>query len=437
MTVTLDRGVSGRPAVAPPGRIFVCVALIAGAMLRVAWGGDIEYKADERYTFEQTRTTAALRELPPAGMPSSVGLPNPGMSVWAFRALARVFRADTPPALARGVQITNVVALVALAVVALQLIPASERALWLWATVFAAVNPTALLLQRKIWPQSLLPLFCVLMLASWLRRDRTLPAFCWGAIGALLGQIHMSGFFWAAAVALWTRGSETMLRLPRRANWTAWLSGTLAGALTLVPWVRVLSAAPSQASLSVWGLDRPWRAILTTQPWLWAVDALGLALRNALGHRGFIEFLQAPVLGGQPTYLVALVHVAIVVASAAGVAGSLAWLRHSKDVIGWRTLAAGDGSDTGVLLGAALWAYGAMLTAVGVQLYHHYLAVTFPLEWVALAWLAGKGANGARMLRVLFVAQLCVSIAFLSYIHVHHGAPDGDYGVAFSYQGGR
>ena len=76
--------------------------------------------------------------------------------------------------------------------------PIGQREPWLWALSLSAVSPLAMLSQRKIWAQSMLPIFCALFLIGWLRRNRYSGACLWGFIGAILGQIHMSGFFFAA-----------------------------------------------------------------------------------------------------------------------------------------------------------------------------------------------------------------------------------------------
>ncbi|HEV7223068.1 MAG TPA: hypothetical protein VGN42_10240, partial [Pirellulales bacterium] len=55
--------------------------LLVGAALRLAAPDDVEYKADEIWTFERTQADPQ-RPFPWLGMPSSAGMDNPGMSVW-------------------------------------------------------------------------------------------------------------------------------------------------------------------------------------------------------------------------------------------------------------------------------------------------------------------------------------------------------------------
>ena len=64
-----------------------------------------------------------------------------------------------------------------------------------------------------------------------------------------------------------------------------------------------------------------------------------------------------------------------------------------------------------------------------------FIAV-FPLPLVWFAWiaLAGGGRMARWWLAVLVAANLTLSAGFLHYIHVHGGAPRGDYGVTWRMQ---
>src|SRR4051812_9558228 len=113
--------------------VGLACALAAGAALRLAWGLDIEYKADEAWTFEHAHLLVRGAPWPWLGMPTSVGLPNPGLSLWVFAALDALFAVQAPPDLARAVQLVNVAALVLLCGFALRRVAAAEREPWLWA----------------------------------------------------------------------------------------------------------------------------------------------------------------------------------------------------------------------------------------------------------------------------------------------------------------
>jgi hypothetical protein len=90
-----------------------------------------------------------------------------------------------------------------------------------------------------------------------------------------------------------------------------------------------------------------------------------------------------------------------------------------------------------------MWGFGILLTASAVLIHRYYLLVTFPLQYVWLAWLTlgswARGSRGRRLSRMLLVAlcvvQALLSAGFLYYIHVNHGAALGDYGVAYGARG--
>lgn len=402
-------------------------AIATGAALRFAWPADVEFKADERWMLERALDVGRLESWSWTGMESSVTLSNPGAGVWAFAALSRVFGLETPPALSMGVAACGVLSLVLAAWLAWRLVAPAEREAWLWGVTLAAVSPLEVLLQRKIWAQSLLPLAAVALWWCWWRRDRRGGALAWGALGMLMGQVHFSGFFLAAALAGWTRwragGPAT--------RWRWWWAGTLAAALPLLPWaVGAVTALRTAAAAMDPGASGgvPWWNVLVPRFWaLWVSEPTGLLVYSLGEH--FTEFLRWPVLGGVPTWLMA-------VASAAAwtVLGRALW-------VGRRRLAEpvrrGSGG-TMALLGAALVPMGALLTLTLVTIHRHYLIAAFPLPMVWLAGLAlapgGGMSRGRRWLLALVITQLVLSAGFLHYIHVRGGAPRGDYGVTWSMQ---
>ncbi len=404
---------------APWWAVGLACALAVGAALRLAWGLDIEYKADEAWTFEHALRLLHGAPWPSLGMPSSVGLPNPGLSLWVFAVLDALFAVQSPPDLARAVQLLNVVALVLLCAVVLRWLPAAEREPWLWAAALAAVNPMAVLFQRKIWPPSVLPLFLVLLLAGWWRRERRGGALLWGLCGALIGQIHLSGFFFAAALA-----GGTLLRRRTGVVWSRWWAGTLLGAVPLMPWLADVGGALRDGTFG-W-----WRA-MEGKFWLqWATEPLGFGLCYSLGDQ-YQEFLTWPEVAGQPLYLVALLHAVVI---GTGVVLLLRALRR-----GWR---GAGGGDTGFCVNWAFWGYGLLLTVMGLRFYRHYLIVAFPLTFVWLAQLALGGrdqgpaarAGGRRLLVVLCVAQALLSACFLHYLHERGTGPESEFGVPYSGQ---
>ena len=396
------------------------LALVAGAVLRLLWVGDMEYKTDEAYLFHRSQV-AGSQGWPALGQQSGVGLRNPGLSVWIFVASARAFGIHDPTGLDRVVQVANIAALVLLVVFALRCVAPRERERWLWGTALMALSPPAILFSRKIWAQSVLPLFSVLVFMAWWARRRPWAAFLWGLGGVLLGEIHMSGFFFAAGLVLWTALFDR-----RSVRWTAWLAGTLVGVLTLIPWLQYVlgHSSPSHRALSNVVELTFWR--------LWAEHPLAIDLQTSLG-REWGGFLSYPHIGGVATHGVAVswaVIIGIGIAIAAGAARQFWPLRAE-----WRDVLVGRGSPTAFGLSAAFFSFGGLLTLSAVVIYRHYLLVAFvlPFLWVASLALLRPRA-GRRLLAVLCIAQALLAVQFLAYIHDHRGAPRGDYGVSYDAQ---
>ena len=248
----------------------VIVAVALGAVLRLVWVRDMEWKGDESWTDEQTQKVHSWSDLPWTGMPASVGIPNPALSLWVFVGLSKLFAVADPTGLARAVQICNIAALVLLVWFAYRFVPEREREPWLWAAALVAVNPMAVLLQRKIWPPSVLPLLTMVMLCAWHRRESRAGAFRWGLVAVCSGQIHMGGFFFAAGFALWA-----LLFDRRRVAWGAWLCGSCLGALPMLPWLWAGDGPSPQ-------LHRPQQLAVCSG--MQVLDALGSGVVR-LGHR--------------------------------------------------------------------------------------------------------------------------------------------------------
>jgi 4-amino-4-deoxy-L-arabinose transferase-like glycosyltransferase len=406
------------------------LALLAGAGLRLIWPEDIEYKADEAWTFAHSRDA----DLPWLGMPSSVDIPNPGMSLWVFVLLQRLSGAADPPALARAVQLTNIAALVLLVCFAFRCVPRGEREAWLWAAALVAVNPLVVLFHRKIWPPCVLPLLTLAMLYGWWQRRRRGPAFVWGLVGVCLGQIHMAGFFFAAGFVLWALLFDRPWR--ERVAWRSWLLGSILGTLPMLPWMVHLFTHPSARS------DNPHRWVHACEMkfWIrWFTESFGLGVNYTFGPY-FREFMGYPFVGGHPTYLVGLLHwllggLALVLLARAAV---VLWRRRER----WREQCIGRDSPSAFTQNAALWGFGLLLTLSSFSIHRHYMIVLFPLEflWVARLALASEQEQtrslrlGRVLLLSLWCAQFLVSANMLAYIHARQNFAGAEYGIPYGAQ---
>ena len=418
-------------------KLFLLVSVIAGFFLRILFVQDMEYKEDEEYNF----TVTQRGDWPWIGMPSGVYIPNPGMSVWAFTTLARLTHATEATQLARSLQLFALLGICLLLPFALKILkPQDDRRPWLWAMALALVNPFAVLYQRKLWPEPFLPFFSMMMLAGWWRRETWLGAFIWGLIGACLGQIHMSGFFFAAGFFICTLIFRSQETERSQVKWVSWLIGSVLGAMPLIPWMMHILAHPVQESVT-----KSWIDALQAKFWVfWVTNPIGLHLGNPLGLlRGqsnwaqISDFVRYPLIsnGGSDhaTYLNGLAHLVALGAAtfilARGIRATLLKKTAKNLHLTNRELA----------IRAGLWGFGILLTASLVNIRRYYLMVSFPLEFVWLTSLAFAGsATTTRIARsvtlalgALWGAQLVMSACFVSYVHVHEGATQGDYGDAY------
>src|SRR5581483_3425656 len=252
----------------------VCLlgALAAGAVFRLIWVGDMEYKRDEAWVFSLTRDAVLHGQPTAVGMPSSQELCIPGLSLWVFYPLGYLFGLEDPTGLARGVQVCSLLSMMALVIFAWRCMPMPEREWWLWGAALVAVNPLIVPFQRKIWPPSMLPIFLV---------------------AALIGQIHVAGFFLAATLWLWTLAFDPARR---RVAWLWWLAGSALGTAPMLPWLHYLATTTTQAHSNVLQWSRLVEGKFYSH---WLTEPLGLGIQYNLGD-DYAEFLRGPVLAGRP-----------------------------------------------------------------------------------------------------------------------------------------
>ena len=388
-----------RPALAP----WICIA--AGSLLRLAWPNDFEWKYDEQWMFH-TAQRVVLLDLPWPwiGMPSGAGLQNPGASTWPFIGFAHV--THDPATMTLFVMVANVIALWGFAFWVHRAWVRHDRSIGMWGVALFAVSPLPVLLSRKIWAQNLLPVLLVPWLWGHTKREGFTAAFAWGAAGALLGQVHMSGFFAAAALAL-----MTLVLDRRRTHWVGWLLGSGIAALPLVPWLSFLLSPRAPAGTMEHGLSLAFFSDAF-------LNGAGLHLRYTLGEH-FVSFLEGPTVFGTQTLLVLAAHSVLAVLTIACIVLAVRdrhWLALPRDFR---------------LYAATIALCGIAMHALGVVVYPHYLIVFSPLLHVFVAWLLVQRKwfpwTGCAL-------QLFVTTAFLWFIHVNGGAPRGDYGVAYGVQ---
>ncbi len=418
-----------------PGTWLIILSLLLGTLLRLAWPLDMEYKLDEQYMFERVVNAGVSEEWPTLGMPSGVHIRNPGMSLWIFIALGKLFGISTPVGLNHVVMGLHIRALLFVLGFAYRVVDEKERPLWLWGLVITALNPIAVMYHRKIWAQSVLPFFCMLFLLAWWHRHRRWGGFLWGLVGACLGQIHMSGFFFAFGFFLWA-----ILFDRARPRWDSWILGSALGSIGLLPWIQyILNHRSSNPAVFGWE-----EAIQLRYYVFWLTDPLGLHLGNNVGVlRGpstldqLGDFLRYPLLWGSPTYLVGAAHLVLAVLGAYLLVCGSTWLWKNRGE--WKALLIGRGSETLFAQNATLLGYGLIITLATVNVRRYYMIITFPFEFLFLARLAASSSllgwlDGRKLLVSAVAAQALTASAFLLYIHQNDGAPLGDYGTVFRKQ---
>jgi len=380
---------------------------------------------------------------PLLGVESSVDVKNPGMSVWVFVILGKIFSVTNPIELAQAVQILNLIGLALLTFFTFTSISKTEREPWFWTIALASVNPFAVIYQRKIWAQSILPFFMVILLIFWWRKNKPLFAFLWGLVAAVVCQIHLSGMFFVAGFLLWNffaekyRDLETVLAT----RWRDLISGGFIGSITAIPWLHHLFSFSNDESIFS-GLSQ----LLQLRFWVfWITDPLGLHVGNFLGVQkgnSFFaqlgDFIKLPLISGHPTYFLGLIHLLLLAIGSffiiTGLIRSFCSIKTKR--CGLRDIVLSS-SMTGQCQKAVILGYGLLITLSTIRIKRFYLLITFPFEflWIARLALAGSSLKRARiLLGILFVAQLILSAGFLSYIHVNGGAPQGDYGHVYRLQ---
>jgi hypothetical protein len=423
-------GIAQRPQADTVGAAWLAIlalSLGAGIVFRLMLPNDIEFHGDEKFTFDHVMNVLQGGSWPAHGMTMSIGGPNPGMSVWIFIILGWVFRPETPPDLARAVQLLNVTALMAFLAFIVTAISRRQREVWLWGLALWAVNPLAVIYERKIWPPSVLPLFIVMMLFGWWYSRRWQGSFLFGLIATISGQIHPTAAFFAIAIAAWKIFDD------RRSFHVAGLiSGVGLGLIPALSWIPTYFKVGN-------GLHQLRLPFLTFYG-RWLTEPFGFGADHVLGPLEFTRFLGWPEIGGAPTYLSLLLHVAIgVIAVIVLAAGALALYRSGKLTVPW--LLAGE-TIAGRVVRAVFFGFGTVLTLLTVRgggLYPHYLIVVAPMMmlWVALtAAFADGGAlatRGRALLSGLCVCNGVIVLLLFSYIDTR-GDIHGEFGPSWWWQ---
>ena len=460
----------------------VVASLLFGVVARLIWVSDMEWKADEVYTVEACAKIVREGVWPATGMGTSVGLPNPGLSVWAFLPLAAFD--SLPTSVCRAVMILNVLAMLGFAGMAvwsrenhervggsrLGLGALASREACLWGIALFAVNPYCIRIARKIWPPSLLAPLLLLLWVGRSHRSTRLGALAWGLAGATMGQIHLSGFFLAGGVFGFTVIEQLRGRDKSPTRWLWWVAGSLIGAASLISWWEATKTGHGKPIELGWTIESfRLRILLFWQYWF----EIGCGLTSSATYTGeYSRFLAEPSVFGYPTGLISLLHQFVNAIGTFGVvtwvAGALlrgmpqAWqsaaggfLRRfrrrlsthlppaQKPIVRktWKAVsrllfprsarAIASDAEARFYAWASLLGGGGLLILACRIIHLHYLVIFTPFLFV---WLALVMAKRRGMLAVLVLAQALIASASLVDLHIRGGAPAGEYGVSYRAQ---
>ncbi len=395
--------------------IFICLAL--GVILRVIWVSDMEWKDDEKLMYELAYKHGSTNEFPSVGMMSGGGVVNPGISVAFFALLSKV--STSPLGLARGVQWMNVAALFILLWFIYKKVEEKQRLIWLLGLALAAVSPMAILFSRKIWAQDMLPFFTAILIVAIHQRSRVQWAFVYGLLSALIGQIHMSGFFLAFGWGVFSLLYDLYHR--RKIQYAAIVTGGLVGVIPMIPWLNYISTH-KQGSYLI--LDH----VLQFRFYIYSfLDALGLNLVYTF-EKEINAFYQYPGF-----YLVAVIYLLL-----SGAALFTLWLMGRWIFDFLRSIQ--DNGMLKVLFNCSEARFytqgifiglGLLMTFSGTEIYAHYLICIFPFTYI---WLSRLFEKQIGLFKGIVICQAVLSVLFLLYVHQNNGIRDGDYGITYKAQ---
>jgi len=404
--------------------LFVFLMVCASLLLHLADPGLIEYKGDEAYMHASVTASDGHSAFPRLGMPSgAAGLPNPGMSIWVFSAPAKLFGIESVEGLSRFVGMSFVIGafLFFAYLLTTRSLSSIDRAAWLWGVGLSSVNPVLLLFTRKIWAQSLLPIFSMAIFVLWIEKKRhPLVRVALAFLCVLIGQIHMSGFFLGGALLAF----ELREVLLKRASLTPLLMGALLGVLPLLPWLSEIISPEGALHLrnAVGSASGDIPEIFKFRFWTYLLGfEHASGLRSSLGQN-FATFARIPWVGASLAATLGLLIVAIL--------GGIRKLRLSK----LNPFDSPTASTEVLILG--ILGCGILMSLTGVRIHRHYLIVLTPLIGMGLArlYLVIFPRKGTLLLVAYTLFQLVLSVEMLRFIDKNRGAPDADFGVPYKYQ---
>lgn len=412
--------------------ILLILFCLIGLILRFMWPEDMQWKEDQIIMWEHAKAIAEGNGIEWLGMRSGVTLRNPGLGLWIFSIFALF--CDTPVDMVPIIAGFNVITIfMFIYFVKTHILPKSKNTfgdnpeVWLWAIAITCVNPMAILFSRDIWATNILSFFTVLIMAGFYYRSQKAGAFFWGLFGAMIGQIHMPGFFFSFGFFVFALIYDRKNQI--KTNWLFWFLGSVVGTLPMLPWIVYAYEFYTAPKTAVPGAQSSFnfaKHFNIKFYYYFAYDSIGVHLRYMMGGKAK-EIWQGPVLFGKQTHLMGLCYLYLV--------GILLWKAKflvlkfveimkklfNKSLFQELTLI--DQMLYGTTIGL-----GIVLTLSGIKIHPHYLACTYPL---ILFWPVKIFIKHRRILFGIVLCQLLISISFFKYVHVNEGVKDQEYGDTY------
>ncbi len=392
--------------------------IFIGIIARLIWPQDMPWMGDQIHNFQLGMEIKSTGHWPLVGIMSGSGISNPGLSAWIFGILA--FFSNTPLEMVRLIQILNVVTLLSIFAFVTKFVKSEERENWYFGLLLYAISPLAVLFSKGIWSVDMYSLFSFCLIFSFWFRDNKWGAFLWGLFGALSGQVHLSGFFFAFGFVFFALVSDFLSK--KYHHWQWWVGGSILGTLPMLPWIKFAFLNQlSKGESASWVLLKNIYRFRFQKYFL--KDGFGFNLDFQFG-RLMNEFLEGPIILGQKTHLnfishyflygICFVSIGLFLYNhRQGFAGKL-----KKILLNWKSL--------DFLLLSSFLCAGIVMVATGMNIYSHYLIVWYPLQFLLVMRLAR-----ARWMRYgILVGNIILLLGTLSFIHERDHA-GGHYGKTY------
>lgn len=380
---------------------FPLAILFIGATLRCIWPADMEWKYDEQEMF-RLAAQAWENGLPLMGMQSGAGLPNAGFSIWPFALLYGI--CPTPLFMAMGVQGLNVMALALMLYCASQYEEPLKNRLY-WGLAVYAVSLMPVLFARKIWAQDLIPVFVAVMWWGYLKSKKGYALLLTGVFCAFAGQLHLSGFFYAAGFLT----AMFIFKKLTQKQWVWLFAGIVPAAMPGIPWLQsVINGGGGISHFSNIVKFEYWLRLITDTP-------------------GFNMYYFAA--GELKTFMTYPSETYLPLLLATGISGLflLGFFKFIKT--GFSDLK--PSQPIGFLLFAFVIIPGILITLSGIPVRSHYMIGALPVASIFFSIIVSRSFKYSA--QFIVVLQLIFTILFLFFIH-SSDTLRGDYGTPYRNQ---